>query len=165
MAICLRSPCPHFGEPPYSTQTSHSLGLYGLEGASKINQGTKSNTHQPFKLHLFKAERLVSLLPYQNLNESWRNHAKKLDINQFSGDFRFTHPQEHASHNSPRRGPPWPLSNAWSAGLRSRRPSLRPSRWTKPWHIWTWVATPSSPTLVPRRLKKIRSGGRWGGLR
>ena len=73
----LRSPCPHFGEPPYSTQTSHSLGLYGLEGASKINQGTKSNTHQPFKLHLFKAERLASLLPYQNLNESWRNHAKK----------------------------------------------------------------------------------------
>ena len=45
------------------------------EGASKINQGTKPNAHQPFKLHLSK-------LPYQNLNESRRNHAKNSPISR-----------------------------------------------------------------------------------
>ena len=77
-----------------------------------------------------------------------------VDINQFSGDFRFTDPPEQGtSHNSPRPGPPWhlALSNAWSAGLRSRRPSLRPSRSTKRWESCACTAT-TSATLVPRRL-------------
>ena len=125
------------------------FGFISTGRRSKINQGTKPNTHQPFKLRLFKAEHLVSPTYYPI--RTWMHpgaimpkNSPIVDINQFSGDFRITHPQDQVH-------PITPLSNAWPAGVRSRRPSLRPSRWTKRWHISRWTAT-TSRTLVPRRL-------------
>ena len=77
--------------------------------ASKINPGTKLNTHQPFKLHLFKAERLVSPTCYpfrlwMNPGAIMPKNSPIVDISQFSGDFRFTHPQEQVHPITP-QGP------------------------------------------------------------
>ena len=110
VAICLRSPCPLCGKPPYpilyTFQTSHSLGLYGLKKVAKsIRAPSRRHINLSNSIFQSRALSITYLLSYQNLNESWRNHPKKLTYS--------------------RRQPCW---RAWSAGLRSRRPSLRPSR-------------------------------------
>ena len=87
------------------------LAVYSIwtEGGSKINQDTKPKTRQPFKLHLFKAEHLVSPTYYPI--RTWMNPGAIMpknspigDINQFSGDFRFTHPHEQVHPITP-QGP------------------------------------------------------------
>ena len=81
------------------------------EGASKINQGTKPNTHQPFKLHLFKAEPLVSPICY--LVKVWMNPGAITPKNspiysrhQPIQRWLSVHPPTGAgaSHNSPNPG-------------------------------------------------------------
>ena len=85
------------------------FGIIWTGRGSKINQGTKPNTHQPFKLRLFKTEHLVSPTYYPI--RTWMHpgaimpkNSPIVDINQFSGDFRFTHPQEQVHPITP-QGP------------------------------------------------------------
>ena len=112
-AVCLRRPWPHaVKEPtPISKCTfpnSHPLGPIWVEGGSKINQGTKPNTHQTSFLQS-RALSITYLLPYQTLNESWRNHAKKTHVSSYSRHrpiqwWLSVHPQEQVHPITP-QGP------------------------------------------------------------
>ena len=87
MSPLWRTPISNYIHPSNITFFGSHMDWRG----SKINQGTKPNTHQPFKLHLFKAEPLVSPTCYPI--RTWMNpgaimprNSSIININQFSSD-------------------------------------------------------------------------------